>query len=138
MTWAAIGPACEHVTCEHVIWAAIGPTSQLISAGLCFTQRSVPCPVTCNWQVGRQLAVDQMLKRSSVAAAAARKVEGEKAAILKERQDEALKKVMMSGRWQSKLHMRAGAHACCPRLCLPAHLPTCPPAHLPTCPHGHV
>ena len=44
-------------------------------------------------EVGRQLAVEQMLKRSSAAAAASRKVEQAKSEMLQARQEEALRKV---------------------------------------------
>lgn len=44
-------------------------------------------------EVGRQLAVEQMLKRSSAAAAASRKVEQAKSEMLQVRQEEALRKV---------------------------------------------
>ena len=49
-----------------------------------------PAAPTDPREIGRQLAIEQMMSRSSKAAAAARKLEAEKQGILEERQKESL------------------------------------------------
>ena len=73
--------------------AAAYAAAQQRSMGIAPAPAAPPAAPSDPREVGRALAIEQMMTRSSKAAAAARRLEAEKSTILKERQDEAVKKI---------------------------------------------